>query len=121
MSYKMKEVSQKTGISSYTIRYYEKEGILPPIERDSNGIRIFSEDNLFWLEMVICLKKTQMPMTEIKKIVQLSQMGDETIPERKRLLKEHRDYIDQQMKELEESRKKVDFKIAYYEGTGSCD
>ncbi len=120
MCIRIKAVTEATGLTSHTIRYYEKEGLLPPITRDKNGIRCFSDDNLYWLDLVICLKKTKMPTDQIKQIVELSQIGDETIPERKAILKAHRDKIDAQIKELEESKKKVMKKIDFYDGLGAC-
>lgn len=121
MKYRMKEVVERTGISSYTIRYYEKEGIIPPIQRDNSGIRLFTGENLFWIDMVCCLKKTKMSVNDIKRIVQLSQEGDSTIPERKEILIKHRTEIDRQIDEMRESKKKIDVKIAYYDGEGSCE
>lgn len=117
---RMKEVTQLTGLSSYTIRYYEKEGLIPPIARDDNGIRQFSDDNLFWLDLVICLKKTKMPTEQIKQIVDLSLEGDTTIEERKAILLHHEAVIDAQIKELQESKAKVEKKISFYNGSGQC-
>lgn len=120
MCKRIKEVSVETGLSPYTIRYYEKEGLLPTIARDENGVRCFTEENLFWLDMVICLKKTKMPTDQIKQIVQLSQEGDHTIPQRKTILEAHKGVIDAQIAELEESKRKVDKKIDFYDGAGDC-
>lgn len=120
MAKRMKDVTAETGLSVHTIRYYEKEGLLPPIDRDKNGIRQFTDDNMFWLDLVICLKKTKMPTEQIKRIVELSQEGDHTIPERKAILEAHRSTIDAQIKELKESKKKVDKKINFYDGSGIC-
>ncbi|MCH4889474.1 MerR family transcriptional regulator [Acidaminobacter sp. JC074] len=118
--YTIKEISQMTGVTSYTLRYYEKEGILPPIERDAGGRRVYSEENLAWVELVTCLKKTQMPVNDIKEIVRLSVIGDETIDERKEILENHRLVMQAQMKDLKNSIKKIDKKIAFYNGSGSC-
>ncbi len=120
MCKRIKEITEQTGLSSHTIRYYEKEGLLPPIARDKNGIRCFTDDNLFWLDLVICLKKTKMPTEQIKKIVELSIEGDHTIPERKEILQAHRNKIDSQIQELENSKLKVDKKINFYNGSGEC-
>lgn len=120
MEYKINQVSKITGISSHTIRYYEKEGIIPPIKRDNTGIRLFNEENLFWLDLVTCLKKTQMPVNDIKRIVELSQKGDITIPERKEILEEHKRNIEQQIKDLQKSKEKINQKIAFYNGADSC-
>jgi DNA-binding transcriptional MerR regulator len=118
--YKIKEVSEKTGISAYTLRYYEKEGILPSIERDKSGQRVYSDENIAWLEIVVCLKDTNMPLEEIKEIVRLSMIGDETIDERKQILLEHRKKIQNQIEILKKSMAKVDKKIAFYDGAETC-
>lgn len=120
MGINIKEVSEITGLSPYTIRYYEKEGIIPPIHRDG-GVRSFTDDNIAWIDMVICLKKTNMPINDIKKIVELSQLGDSTIDDRKAILLNHKSDIEAQIEELSKSLHKIDKKISFYDGAGSCD
>lgn len=120
MIYSIKEVSKLTGISAHTIRYYEKEGILPPIDRTENGVRVFSDENLFWLDLVICLKKTNMSIKDIKKIISLSLVGDSTVDERKDILINHKKEILSQIEVLKESVNKIDKKIAFYDGSPLC-
>jgi|LGOV01.1.fsa_nt_gb DNA-binding transcriptional MerR regulator len=120
MSYKIKDVVLKTGVTAHTLRYYEKEGILPPINRDDAGRRVYSDENLVWLDIVTCLKKTKMPVADIKEIVRLSIQGDETIEVRKMLLEDHRKKMEQQMIDLQDSIIKIDKKIAFYNGAGDC-
>lgn len=118
--YKIKEAASLTGVSSYTLRYYEKEGILPPIGRDSGGRRIYTEENIAWIEIVTCLKQTNMPVAQIKEIVRLSIIGDDTIEDRKKILLEHRKEMLHRVDELKKGIKKIDKKIAYYEGATDC-
>lgn len=113
--YLIKDVSEKIGISAHTIRYYEKCGLLPYISRDANGIRKFSQDDIFWLEIIKCLKNTGMTIENIKGIVDLSLKGNETKDERKKILFNHRKKILEQIKELKDNLKKIDLKIAWYE------
>lgn len=113
--YLIKDVSEKVGISAHTIRYYEKCGLLPYISRDANGIRKFSQDDIFWLEIIKCLKNTGMTIENIKGIVDLSLKGNETKNERKEILFDHRKKILEQIKELKDNLKKIDLKIAWYE------
>lgn len=113
--YLIKDVSEKVGISAHTIRYYEKCGLLPHISRDGNGIRKFSQDDIFWLEIIKCLKNTGMTIENIKGIVDLSLKGNETKNERKEILFDHRKKILEQIKELKDNLKKIDLKIAWYE------
>ncbi|UII57132.1 MerR family transcriptional regulator [Cytobacillus spongiae] len=118
--YKINEVSSIAGLSTHTLRYYEKEGILPPINRDHTGNRLYTEENIAWLDIVTCLKETNMPVQQIKEIVRLSIIGTTTIEERKRILLSHRIKIENQIKELELNINKVDRKIAFYEGKDEC-
>lgn len=120
MGYTIKEVAEKMGLSPHAIRYYEKQGLIPPVARDAAGNRVFDEKDLSWLDTVLCLKKTHMPIAAIRQIVALSASGDETMTRRKQLLLEHRQEIMRQMEQLEESLQKVDRKIAYYDGAASC-
>ncbi|MGL6065272.1 MAG: MerR family transcriptional regulator [Fusobacteriaceae bacterium] len=113
--YSIKAVSEKVGISSHTIRYYEKYGLLPYVPRNVNGIRTFSQDDIFWLEIIKCLKNTGMTIENIKGIVDLSLKGNETKEERKTILFNHRKKILEQIKELKNNLKKIDLKIAWYE------
>lgn len=118
--YTISETASTTGLSTHTLRYYEKEGILPEIERSENGRRIYSDENLAWLDIVTCLKQTNMPVSEIKEIVRLSIIGDETIPERRKLLQAHKQKMLDDMLQLEKNIEKIDRKIAFYDGAGEC-
>ena len=64
MHYTIKQVSEKTGLTIPTIRYYESEGILPPVERDGSGSRLFGEDDIEWLNLICCLRGTGMPIKQ---------------------------------------------------------
>ncbi len=120
MDYKIKEVVRKIGISAHTIRYYEKEGIIPHITRNASGIRQFTDADIYWLELVTCFKNTNMPVADIKKIVELSQIGDSTIEERKEILEKHKSKIEDAMKALEKAKAKVQSKIDFYNGSADC-
>ncbi len=118
--FSIQEVAEKTGVTAHTLRYYEKEGILPPIGRDTAGRRVYSDENLAWLELVTCLKATKMPVADIKEIVRLSIEGDGTIPTRREILVAHRKVMEAQLAELEQNISKIDKKIAFYDGADSC-
>lgn len=120
--YSIKVVSEIVGLSSHTIRYYDKCGLMPYISRNKNGIRSFSEDDIFWIEIIKCLKNTGMTIEDIKSIVDLSLKGDHTKEQRKRILLEHRKKILEQIKVLQKNLEKLDLKIAWYENNSiSCD
>jgi len=86
MSYTIKEISKKMGITPYTLRFYEKEGVLPIVDRDANGVRMFNEHYIDCIETVQALRSTGLPLAEIKQYVELYKIGNSTLQQRKKLL-----------------------------------
>jgi MerR family transcriptional regulator, aldehyde-responsive regulator len=115
MSYYIKEVSEKTGLPTHTLRFYEKEGLIPYIRRDENGNRIYEEKNLSWLELIICLRKTDITLSNLRKIVELAKEGDKTIPHRKKILENHKLIMIEKQKELDRAFNKINEKIEYFD------
>lgn len=107
------EFSKITGISAYTLRYYEKEGLIKPIRNESDR-RNYSESDVKWVEFIIRLKDTGMPIREIKHYAKLRAKGDETLYERLEMLLTHQKNLDAQIAKLSEHRSKLDDKIKYY-------
>lgn len=107
------EFSKITGISAYTLRYYEKEGLIKPIRNESDR-RNYSESDVKWAEFIIRLKDTGMPIREIKHYAKLRAKGDETLYERLEMLLTHQKNLDAQIAKLSEHRSKLDDKIKYY-------
>lgn len=116
MGYSIKEVAEKVGLPTHTLRYYEKEGLLPFIKRDANGNRMFEEKDLSWLELVICLRKTDIALSELREIVNLTKEGDWTVPKRKQILEKHKGKMLEKQRVLERTFLKIDEKIPYYDG-----
>jgi len=108
------QASGMTGLSSHTIRYYEKEELIPPVKRDYNGNRVFAEGDIGWLRLVNCLRKTGMPIAEIRAIAQLSIQGDRTITERKHILENHRANLELRLEELRDAFERINSKIEWY-------
>ncbi|MFC0523791.1 MerR family transcriptional regulator [Pontibacillus salicampi] len=122
MEYTIGEVSKKLDMSTYTLRFYEKEGLLPSIKRNQQGIRKFNEDNLYWIDMVRCFRDTGMSLQDVKHIVDLTNEGHDTLEERKHILQEHKAKVQQQMDNLQQHLHKIDKKIQWYEGdTTACE
>ena len=115
MEYHIKEAAAKVGLPTHTLRYYEQQGLLPFIKRDENGNRIFRESDIEWLEFIICLRKTDIALLELRKIVELTQEGDDTIGLRKRIFEKHREKMMEKQRELDAAFKKVETKIDYYD------
>ena len=115
MEYTIGQAAGRVGLTAHTLRYYDKEGLLPYVGRRSNGVRVFKVSDIGWLELICCLKETGMTIQDIKQIVDLSQQGNETIDERTAILKAHRLVVEKQMQDLERNLCKIDNKIAWYE------
>jgi len=114
LEYSIKQISEITGYSQSTLRYYEKEKLLPPVKRNINGVRIYSEDYLEWISLISCLKNTNMPVSEIKKFVVFCAEGDKTLKERLDIVLKHQQDIKDQIAELKNYQKHIDFKVEYY-------
>lgn len=115
MDYQIKEFAKLTGLSAHTLRYYEKEGLLPFVARNDSGIRHFREGDLEWVQLINCLKITGMPIKEIRQFIDWCQEGDSTLQERLAMFLERREAVLEQMRELERSLEHIDYKIWYYQ------
>lgn len=116
--YTIKQIAEKTDLTEHTIRYYDREGLIPFVSRTESGIRRFSEDDLEWINLICCLRNSGMPIQEIKDFMHLCLRGAETFEERKELLMKHREHILEQMKNLENSLNIVNYKINHYKEIG---
>lgn len=114
MRYTIGQVAKKLGWTAHTLRYYDKEGLLPFVKKGSSGARIFEEDDIDWLLILECLKATGMQLKDIKKYMDLCLVGDATLQERLNMFKKQRIKIEEQMLQLNQYMEKIDFKIAYY-------
>ena len=115
MSYTISQAAEKAGLSAYTLRYYDRMGLLPFVDRSKSGIRIFEDSDLEWLEVINCLKATGMQIKEISNFLALCIEGDCTLEKRLALLREHKKSVERQMIEIQKHMKKIDHKIEYYE------
>ncbi len=115
---KIKKISQLTGISSYTLRYYEKIGLLLNIERDSKNYRYYSSKDVIWIEFIKRLKATNMPLNEMKKFAVLRSKGTGTINDRLKILENHQVRVNEQMKNLRIHQKRIKEKIELCKKSG---
>ena len=113
MSYTISEAAQKTGLPPSTIRYYDKEGLLPNIKR-KNGIRVFEDMDLRLMGLLTCLKNTGMPIKRIRDYVELTSKGDDTLQERYEIIKAQRQFVLDQIEQLQYYLEELDFKDWYY-------
>lgn len=115
MSYSIGEVSKLTGLSVPTLRYYDKEGLIPNINRNENGLRDFNDQDLNTIHIVTCIKGAGASIREIKEYMDLCQLGDSTLEARKQFFIEKKRDVEEQMKKLNEIMMTVEMKIKYYE------
>lgn len=113
MSYTISEAAEKTGIPPSTIRYYDKEGLLPNIKR-KNGIRVFEDIDLRLMGLLSCLKNTGMPIKRIREYVELTTQGDASLQQRYEIIKIQRQFVLDQIEQLQYYLAELDFKDWYY-------
>lgn len=114
-TYSVGEMARRMGIPTSTLRYYDKEGLLPFVERTPGGIRVFGERDYEYLQLIECLKKTGMPLKEIREFVRMTVEGDGTIEARLALFRRRREAVERQIEELQNTLKIIDYKCWYYE------
>lgn len=115
MNYSIKETSQLMNLPATTLRYYDKEGLLPFIERKESGYRVFSEEDISMLRIIECLKKTGMSIKDIKQFSTWVLQGDQSLQKRYDLFLARRQIVEKQLAELQETLKLIDYKCWYYE------
>lgn len=109
------EVSEKFGLSQDTIRYYERIGLIPRVNRNKSGIRDFTEEDCKWIEFIKCMRNAGLPIEVLIEYVALFQQGDETIEARKALLIEQRNQLIKRIEDMKKTLERLDYKIARYE------
>ena len=114
-TFTMKQISDETGFSPDTLRYYEKDGLLSDILRLPNGHRRYTKHDLEWLKFVSCLRATGMPLKKMKEYKDLMNLGDDTASQRKDLLISQKDNILKDMEVLKDALERIDYKIQYYQ------
>jgi len=112
---KIAEVSEQYGISADTLRYYERIGLIRPVNRNGNGIRDYGEIDLRRVEFIKCMRSAGLPIETLIEYVGLVQQGDDTIEARKEILKEQRVLLQGRMKEMQITLDLLDHKIEVYE------
>lgn len=112
---KITEVGKKYGVSQDTLRYYEKVGVIPPVNRAKGGSRDYTEEDCRWVEQATCMRNAGLPVDVIAEYLRLYREGDETIPARLDLLVEQRNKLLEQKAAIDEMLERLNFKIGRYE------
>src|SRR5215213_6792528 len=111
----IQQVAQATNLSEYTLRYYERIGLIHPINRAENKHRRYSVDDIGWIDFLMKLKATGMTIQQMQQYATLQREGDISLPERVEMLKVLREQVETHMDELREHMKLLNFKIDVYE------
>ncbi len=116
-AFTIQQMAQTTGLSTHTLRYYERAGLmLQRVGRDEgNGYRFYSQEDVAWIEFLKRLRATGMPIRDIQRYTELLRQGEQTMPERLQLLKEHQSQVEEHLKEVKRNLEVITFKIACYE------
>ena len=109
------EVSKKYGLTQDTLRYYERIGLIPYINRTSSGIRDYTKEACKWIEFIKCMRLAGLPLETLIEYVALDQEGDSTITARKELLVEEREKLLERIKETQKTLERLNHKISRYE------
>ena len=111
----IKEVCKKYQISPDTLRYYERIGAIPAVNRTKSGIRDYTEQDISWVENAICMRNAGVPVETLIEYVKLHQQGDETFAARRDLLKEAREVILKQMQKYQRELERLEYNIERYD------
>ncbi|MAT45009.1 MAG: MerR family transcriptional regulator [Anaerolineaceae bacterium] len=112
---KIAEVSQKFDISADTLRYYERIGLLPGVNRSEGGIRDYTEEDCNWVEFIKCMRGAGLSIESLIEYVSLFQQGEKTLKARKEILIDQREELENRIIEMQETLERLDKKIEYYE------
>lgn len=115
MTYTIKQVSEMTSLPVSTIRYYDKMGLIPFLEKNESGYRIFKEQDISMLRIIECFKNTGMSISEMQQYVEMVKRGDESLEERYQLFVRRKEIVLEEMRQLEKQLETIEHKLWYYE------
>ena len=113
--YSAKQICELLNIPYETLKFYCKEGLVPNVHRDKNNRRVFDERNLGWLKGLMCLRKCDMSLKDMKIYMELCMQGKKSIPQRKEMLAETRTELEKKMQILQEAMDYIDNKQKLYD------
>ncbi|WP_035799047.1 MerR family transcriptional regulator [Kitasatospora mediocidica] len=114
--YTISEVAALTGLTAYTLRWYEQIGLMPQVQRSHNGQRLFDNRDLDWLAFVGTLRLTGMPVADMVRFAELVRQGEDTLDERQEVLERTRGELLARIGELQDTLTALNFKIDFYAG-----
>ena len=112
--YTIRSMAERCGMTAYTLRYYERVGLIQPVGRARNGHRRYSEADEAWIHFLHCMRATSMPIREMQRYAELRELGDATSLERRKILEDHQAEIAAQIVALQQAHALLTHKIANY-------
>ena len=109
------EVSRKLGVGQDTLRYYERIGMIPPVTRNASGLRDYTEEDLRWVELALCMRGAGLTVQALTEYVRLCRMGEESVPWRVKLLQEQKEELLKQRQQIDAALARLERKIGRYE------
>jgi len=111
----IQEVATATGLTAHTLRYYERIGLIHPINREENTRRCYTADDVGWIDFLLKLRAIGMSIKDMQRYAELQRQGDATLPERVEMLKALRDKVESHIDEMNQHLKLIYYKIDYYQ------
>jgi DNA-binding transcriptional MerR regulator len=108
------EVAKRTGLTAYTLRYYERIGLIAAVKRAAGGQRRYSATDMAWLEFLLRLRTTNMPIGKMQAFAKLRGAGDSTVPDRRQMLEEHLTDVQARIEAMQQSAEALHAKIEHY-------
>ena len=115
MPYTIKDMSELTGLPASTLRYYDKQGLLPNLRRDQNNVRVFTEQDYHHLRLIECLKRSGLSIKDIKTFIDLADKGDTALTERREIFTRRREILRKELADLQDVLGVIEYKCWYYE------
>lgn len=113
--YTIGEVAKTLGIAPSTLRYYDKEGLLPFVDRTAGNIRVFKDADFAWLELIECLKAAGMPVKDIKQFIDWCYEGDATMENRRQMFYERKRIVEDEMARMQRTLDTLSYKCWFYD------
>ena len=112
--YTIRSMAERCGMTTHTLRYYERVGLIQPVGRARNGHRRYSEADAAWLNFLHCMRETNLPIRELQRYAALREQGEATSLDRRKILEDHQTVIATQIEALEKAHALLTHKIANY-------
>ena len=112
--YTIRTMAERCGMTTHTLRYYERVGLIQPVGRARNGHRRYSEADAAWLNFLHCMRDTNIPIRELQRYAALREQGEITSLERRKILEDHQSVVATQIEALEKAHSILTHKIANY-------